>query len=69
MFPTEEARDEVRRRFYNEGVTILEWAQSNGFDVNLVYGVLSGRSRAIRGESHRIAIALGLKSAEKNAVR
>lgn len=65
MFPSEEARDEVKRRFYNDGVTIVEWAQCNGFNANLVYGVLSGRSRAIRGESHRIAIALGLKVATK----
>jgi gp16 family phage-associated protein len=39
----------------------MDWARTNGFEVHLVYGVLSGRSRASRGASHRIAVALGLK--------
>lgn len=65
MAPSQTARDAVKRRFYNEGITVTEWARANDFDVNLVYGVLSGRSRAQRGESHRIAIALGLKKNEE----
>ncbi|NHZ83614.1 DNA-binding protein [Massilia sp. CCM 8695] len=65
MAPSQTARDAVKRRFYNEGITVTDWARANDFDVNLVYGVLSGRSRAQRGESHRIAIALGLKQNEE----
>ena len=64
MIPTQEDRDAVKKRFYDKGMTILEWAKKNDFDVNLVYGVLSGRSRATRGESHEIAIALGLKKGQ-----
>ncbi len=35
----------------------------NGFKEQLVYAVLNGRNQASRGESFRIAIALGLKDA------
>ena len=51
----------VRQRLYDEGIPVIDWARSHGFDVHLVYSVLSGRSRASRGEGHRIAVALGLK--------
>lgn len=61
MAPSETALEAVRRRLYEEGISAIDWARENGFDAHLVYGVLSGRSRASRGESHRIAVALGLK--------
>lgn len=52
----------TRQRFFDQGISVVEWARSNGFDVHLVYAVLSGRSKARRGEGHRIAVALGLKA-------
>lgn len=61
MAPSETSLEAVRRRLYEDGVSAIDWARENGFDAHLVYGVLSGRSRASRGESHRIAVALGLK--------
>ncbi|MGC4062794.1 MAG: DNA-binding protein [Aquabacterium sp.] len=56
------ALEAVKSQFFEGGISVVDWARENGFDVHLVYGVLSGRSRASRGESHRIAVALGLKS-------
>jgi gp16 family phage-associated protein len=53
--------DAVRRRFYLRGESVAEWARSRGFDERNVYSVLSGRSRASRGQCHLIAIELGLK--------
>lgn len=64
MQPDPLALDAVRRRFYAQGKTVTDWAREHGFDVHLVYGVLNGRLRARRGESHRIAVALGLKAVE-----
>lgn len=61
MAPSKESLEATKRQLYDEGVSVMDWARTNGFDVHLVYGVLSGRSRASRGESHRIAVALGLK--------
>ena len=61
MGPSKEALEATRRQLYDEGISVTDWARTHGFDVHLTYGVLSGRSRASRGESHRIAVALGLK--------
>lgn len=57
----DEVRCRVKARFAAEGVSISEWARARGFNVVTVYRVLSGRSKALRGESHHIAVALGIK--------
>lgn len=56
----EEARAELQRK----GITVSEWALANGFSVPIVFEVLSGRRKCIRGQSHRIAVALGIKEGE-----
>ena len=53
--------DDVKREFQRAGISIREWARTNGFAYEAVYGVLNGRFRGERGNSHRIAVALGLK--------
>lgn len=53
--------DEIRREFDLRGLSISEWARQRGFSTALVYQVLRGKRRARRGQSHRIAVALGLK--------
>jgi len=58
------AIESVRRQFFANGKTVTDWAREHGFDRHLVYSVLNGRSRAQRGECHRIAVALGLKKLE-----
>ncbi|MEJ0012898.1 MAG: DNA-binding protein [Bauldia sp.] len=52
----------VKARFEAEGVAITTWARANGFDARKVYRVLSGELKCKRGEVHRIAVALGLKT-------
>jgi gp16 family phage-associated protein len=56
---------QVKARFEAEGLSISEWARANGFSVVMVYRVLSGESKGIRGEAHKIAVALGLKNEPK----
>jgi gp16 family phage-associated protein len=51
----------VREKFFEEGVTVVQWARERGFSPALVYSVLQGRLRAQRGQAHQIAVALGLK--------
>lgn len=51
----------VKARFVAEGVTIKDWARANGFTPKTVYRVLAGEAKCKWGESHRIAVALGLK--------
>lgn len=54
---------QVRAAFSAAGVSVADWARQNRFSTPLVYAVLQGRNQASRGESHRIAVALGIKDA------
>lgn len=53
---------DVKMRFEAEGVSAREWAIANGFNPRTVYAVLNGTLKCRRGVSHRIAVALGIKS-------
>lgn len=53
---------QARVEFFLSGRSIADWARAHQFRQDLVYAVLSGRSKASRGESHKIALELGLKS-------
>lgn len=53
-------RQRILALFRAHGQTISSWALEQGFSAKLVYAVLSGR-KCVRGESHRIALALHLK--------
>jgi gp16 family phage-associated protein len=44
-----------------QGVIVAKWAEEHGFTLNGVYRVLNGRTACLRGETHRIAVALGIK--------
>lgn len=56
--------EDVRREFQRKGISISEWATANGFSTNLVFEVLAGRKKGVRGQSHKIAVKLGLKRGE-----
>lgn len=51
----------VKSTFHEHGISISEWATRNGFSQDLVYAVLNRRNQATRGQSYRIAVALGLR--------
>lgn len=53
--------EEVRLAFLDRGLSVSGWAKRHGFTPALVYRVLSGKQKPMRGESHRIAVALGIK--------
>jgi len=52
---------EVRQHFDEQGISIADWAEQRGFSVDLTRAILSGKRRCIRGQSHQIAVALGIK--------
>lgn len=60
---TEKLLDASRAKtlFEDSGNSIAEWARIRGFSTGLVYQVLEGNRKCVRGQSHRIALALGLK--------
>jgi len=46
--------------FKARGLSVRRWAKENGFSPALTYRVISGGNPQ-RGESHNIAVALGIK--------
>ena len=52
---------EIKKEFSDRGLSISGWAKAHGYSQALVYQVLSGSRKPTRGESHQIAVALGLK--------
>lgn len=56
---------EVRDDFEASNTTISEWCIQNNFSRELVYRILNTNRLPKRGESKKIAIALGLIHEEK----
>ena len=54
-------REQVQADFRTAGITISEWARANGFHRMTVVDLLRGARQGLRGETHRCAVALGLK--------
>lgn len=57
----------VRARFEAEGVSFADWAREKGFAYSTVKAVMSGDRQCRFGESHKIAVALGLKDPPPSA--
>ena len=62
---TQSSTQDLKDWFESNGLSIAEWAASNGFSKTAVYAALSGRTRGRRGEAHAVALALGLKAPPK----
>lgn len=56
--------DQARAELKAKGISITQWAIANRFSPNLVFEVLGGRKKCVRGQAHEIAIKLGLKAGE-----
>lgn len=57
---------QVKAQFQAEGISIAEWARTQGFNPKLVYRVLNGSVQGTRGQAHAIACRLGLKTLPEN---
>ncbi len=55
---------EARAELQAKGVSITQWAIANKFSPILVFEVLGGRKKCVRGQAHEIAVKLGLKAGE-----
>jgi gp16 family phage-associated protein len=51
----------ARQQFIASGTNVSHWARDRGFSLKLVHAILRGDRSCRRGESHRIAVALGIK--------
>ena len=52
---------EARERFHRTGKSVVEFSKAYGFCASLVYDILNGNRKCLRGQSHEIAVRLGIK--------
>ena len=52
---------QVKEDFSSTGRSIAEWARENEFSPDLVYRIFKNNKIPQRGESHKIAVKLGIK--------
>lgn len=55
---------QVREELKHRGENMAQWARRNGFKPSDVRNVLYGKAKANWGESHKIAVKLGIKAGE-----
>jgi gp16 family phage-associated protein len=67
--PNVKTAEQVRAEFNYTGKSLAEWGREHGFTRFMVSQVLSGRRKCLRGQSHQIAVLLGLKAGEIQARR
>ena len=60
---------QIREEFELNGDSISRWAIDNGFAPSLVYRVLSSAKLPKRGQSHDIAVMLGMKKGSASESR
>jgi gp16 family phage-associated protein len=55
---------EAKAELLRKGISISQWAVSNGFSTAMVFEILKGERKCVRGQSHKIAVALGIKEGD-----
>jgi gp16 family phage-associated protein len=50
---------EAQDWFRAKGIAINQWSEERGFNTSLVYAVLQGKRKCLRGQSHQIAVPWG----------
>lgn len=68
-YPPLRTPQEVLAHFHATGVTVAGWCRDNGFSRGVVNALLHKGAPGLRGQSHRAAIALGLKAAPEKGVQ
>ena len=59
--PRLKSLDEARAMFQDTGVSKAAWARAHKVSRAVVYQVLAGKKKGVRGQSHKIAVLLGIK--------
>ncbi len=54
--------DQVKAKLRARGVTCSDWARQNGYSPQKVIRLLNGYEKGHYGQSHEIAVKLGLKA-------
>ncbi|HCZ01183.1 MAG TPA: hypothetical protein DHV56_14480 [Rhodobacter sp.] len=56
---------EIRSELKAKRITVPDWARTHNYPVRAVRAVLYGHNKGHFGQSHRIAVSLGLKEQPK----
>jgi gp16 family phage-associated protein len=54
--------EQIKARFRSRGMTYSDWARKNGYAPKKVIRLLNGYEKGHYGQSHEIAVKLGLKA-------
>lgn len=63
-YAPEQACQAARKRLELQGVSVKDFAIKNDLHPSTVYAVLNGQKKCLRGEAHRAAVLLGIKTSE-----
>ncbi|WP_229694903.1 DNA-binding protein [Xanthomonas oryzae] len=66
---TPRSPDQARQWLGANGITVSAFARQNGVERSVVHDLLRGRSQGKYGESHKAAVALGLKAPANSATQ
>lgn len=58
--PTQTPKDQAKKRIYEQGLTVKQWAEKHQYPAPEVYKVLNGERKGLYGRAGEIAKALGL---------
>ncbi len=61
MKTLDQARTQLLRQLDETGIPLATWARDHGFEAQTVRDLLRGKSKGRFGQSHSIAVALGIK--------
>lgn len=61
---TTKSPKQAKAALIRNGMSVAEWSRLNAVPSHLVYRVLNGNSKSLRGVSHKIAVLLGIKDGE-----
>ena len=53
--------EQARAWLSYHGISISQWSRENGVSHGLVFEILQGKKKCLRGSSHNIAVLLGMK--------
>ena len=57
--------EQAKRKLYQQGITLRQWAKEHNFDYVAVSRVIRGVQKGNYGKGHAIAVALGMKKKSK----
>lgn len=59
--PRPMSREQARAELIRHGINVAEFCRTHDLSPQLVYDLLAGRKKGLRGEAHRAAVLLGIK--------